>query len=140
MAKSKKEYLSEPINVEFEWIKDIRNKHIRSRLKALDLSIAITYTYFVYHDYTVAQLARINGTTEKQIIIWILIGAYIVDGGRHDFGDGRRLHDNEWDMLTRKYPKAKKMLPCLSCVWADTRTGRVICFRNCKGFNCFQSK
>ena len=140
MAKSKKEYLSEPINVELEWINDIRNKHIRSRLKALDLSIAITYTYFVYHDYTVTQLARINGTTEKQIIIWILIGAYIIDGGRHDFGDGRRLQDNEWDMLTRKYPKAKGTLPCLRCVWADTRTGRVICFRNCKGFNCFQSK
>lgn len=140
MVKSKKEYLSEPINVELEWINDIRNKHIRSRLKALDLSIAITYTYFVYHDYTVAQLARINGTTEKQIIIWILIGAYIVDGGRHDFGDGRRLQDNEWDMLTRKYPKAKETLPCNRCVWADTRTGRVICFRNCKGYNCFQSK
>ena len=140
MAKSKKEYLSEPINVELEWIKDIKNKHIRSRLKALDLSIAITYTYFVYHDYTVAQLARINGTTEKQIIIWILIGAYIVDGGRHDFGDGRRLQDNEWDMLTRKYPKAKETLPCHRCVWADTRTGRVICFRRCKGYNCFQSR
>ena len=140
MPKSKKEYLSEPINVELEWINDIRNKHIRSRLKALDLSIAITYTYFVYHDYTVAQLARINGTTEKQIIIWILIGAYIIDGGRHDFGDGRKLQDNEWDILLRRYPEAEEALPCTRCVWADLRTGRVICFRNCKGYNCFQSK
>ena len=111
MPKSKKEYLSEPINVELEWIKDIRNKDIRSRMKALDLSISITYTYFVYHDYSVTQLAKINGTTEHQIVIWILIGAYTLNG-----------------------------LPCHRCVWADLRTGRVICFRNCKGFNCFQSK
>lgn len=140
MPKSKKEYLSEPINVELEWIKDIRNKDIRSRMKALDLSISITYTYFVYHDYSVTQLAKINGTTEHQIVIWILIGAYTLNGGKHDFGSGRRLQGNEWDILLRRYPEAEETLPCHRCVWADLRTGRVICFRNCKGFNCFQSK
>ena len=95
---------------------------------------------YVGPEYIVATDERFNGTTEKQIIIWILIGVYTLGGGKHDFGDGRKLHDNEWDMLTRKYPKAKETLPCLRCVWADTRTGRVICFRNCRGYNCFQSK
>lgn len=90
MSKTKKEYLSEPINVELDWINDIRNRYIRSNMRQLDLSISITYTYFIYHDYTVAQLARINETTERQVIIWILIAAYTLDGGEYRFGEGLR--------------------------------------------------
>ena len=88
MSKTKKEYLSEPINVELDWINDIRNRYIRSNMRKLDLSISITYTYFIYHDYTVAQLAKINETTERQVIIWILIAAYTLDGGEYRFGEG----------------------------------------------------
>ena len=140
MSKTKKEYLSEPINVELDWINDIRNRYIRSRMRSLDLSISITYTYFVYHNYTIAQLAKINETTERQVIIWILIAAYTLDGGKHNFGDGRKLLENEMYMLLRRYPKAKETHPCHRCVWADLRTGRVLCFRDCKGFNCFLAK
>ena len=140
MSKTKKEYLSEPINVELDWINDIRNRYIRSNMRQLDLSISITYTYFIYHDYTIAQLAKINETTERQVIIWILIAAYTLDGGEYRFGDGRKLLRNEMDMLLRRYPKAKETLPCHRCVWADLRTGRVLCFRDCKGFNCFLAK
>ena len=88
MSKTKKEYLSEPINVELDWINDIRNSYIRSNMRKLDLSISITYTYFIYHDYTVAQLAKINKTTERQVIVWILIAAYTLDGGEYRFGEG----------------------------------------------------
>ena len=88
MSKTKKEYLSEPINVELDWINDIRNRYIRSNMRKLDLSISITYTYFIYHDYTVAPLAKINETTERQVIIWILIAAYTLDGGEYRFGAG----------------------------------------------------
>ena len=88
MRKTKKEYLSEPINVELDWINDIRNRYIRSNMRKLDLSISITYTYFIYHNYTVAQLAKINETTERQVIIWILIAAYTLDGGEYRFGEG----------------------------------------------------
>ena len=140
MENIKKEYLSEPINDELAWIKEIRSKDIRFRMRSLDLSISITYTYFVYHDYSVTKLAKINGTTEHQVVIWILIGAYTLGGGKHDFGDGRKLQGNEWDILLRRYPEAEEALPCTRCVWADLRTGRVICFRNCKGYNCVQSK
>ena len=140
MENIKKEYLSEPINDELAWIKEIRSKDIRSRMRSLDLSISITYTYFVYRDHSVTKLAKINGTTEHQVVIWILIGAYTLGGGKHDFGDGRKLQGNEWDILLRRYPEAEEALPCTRCVWADLRTGRVICFRNCKGYNCFQSK
>ena len=88
MSKTKKEYLSEPINVELDWINDIRNRYIRSNMRKLDLSISITYTYFIYHGYTIAQLAKINETTERQVIIWILIAAYTLDGGEYRFGEG----------------------------------------------------
>ncbi|MBP3796755.1 MAG: hypothetical protein J6I46_03130 [Ruminococcus sp.] len=44
MSKTKKEYLSDPINIELDWINDIRNRYIRSNMRQLDLSISITYT------------------------------------------------------------------------------------------------
>ena len=139
MANEKKQYLSESIDTELEWIKDISDRTTRSRFRALDLEIIITYTYFVYHYYSVEQLARINDTSEQQIITWILIAAYIINGGSDDLGTGHELVDFQRRMLLHTYPKAKGTLPCHRCVWADTRTGRVICFRRCKNFNCFQS-
>lgn len=140
MLRKQKEYLSDPISTELEWINDIRNKDIRLRLKALDLSVSITYTYYIYHNYTVKQLAMINSTTNRQVIVWIMICAYIVDGGKHDFGNGRRLQKKELDLLIKRYPKVQTVLPSCRCVWADTRTGRVICFRQCKGYSLFKSK
>ena len=136
----KKEFLSEPIWKELRWIKDIQDKETRQRLRDLDHSISLTYTYFVYHDYTVKELAKIFNVKERQIVFWILMGAYIVDGGMDYFGDGTGVGKYQWIKLMGRYPKDKETLPCHRCVWADTRTGRVICFRNCKGFNCFQSK
>ena len=56
----------------------------------------------MYHDYSVTKLAKINGTTEHQVVIWILIGAYTLGGGKHDFGDGRKLQGNEWDEKKEK--------------------------------------
>ena len=53
MANEKKQYLSESIDTELEWIKDVSDRTTRSRLRALDLEILITYTYFVYHNYSV---------------------------------------------------------------------------------------
>ncbi len=140
MRKTQKEYLSEPINIELDWINDIRDRDIRSRMRKLDLSISITYTYFIYHGYTIAQLAKINETTERQVIIWILIGAYTLIGEDYNFGDGRNLDESELDMLFERYPEAKNSPKCHRCVWADLRTGRVLCFRDCKGFNCFLAK
>lgn len=137
---NKKAYLSQMVKKNLEWIKDIHDRDIRFMLDALDQSISLTYTYFVYHDYTVKELAKLNNTSNKQIITWILIVAYIVGGGKYDFGTGNGLYKKEWNMLMRKYPKAKQTLPCCKCIWADTRTGRVICFRNCRGYNNYKSK
>ena len=140
MKKTKKEYLSEPIKVELDWINDIRDRNIRYRMRKLDLSISITYTYFVYHNYTIAQLAKINETTEQQVILWILIGAYTLVEGDHDFGDGRKLTESELYMLFERYPEAKDSPKCQCCVWADLRTGRVLCYRDCEDYKCFLAK
>lgn len=140
MRKTKKEYLSEPINVELDWINDIRDRNIRSRMRNLDLSISITYTYFIYHGYTIAQLAKINMTTEQQIIIWILICAYTLVEDDHDFGDGMNLDEFEEGFLFARFPEAKYAHKCHHCVWADLRTGRVLCYRDCENYNCFLPK
>ena len=139
-SKKKKVFLSEPINKELKWIDEIEDRYIRDRLRNLENQISLTYTYFIYHDYTVKELAKIFEVTEQQVIIWILIGAYTLDGGDFNFGMGINLGESVKDILMRRYPEDKETIPCHRCVWADTRTGQVICFRNCRRFNCFQSK
>ena len=46
--------------------------------------------------------SSIWSVTEHQVVIWILIGAYTLGGGKHDFGDGRKLQGNEWDEKKEK--------------------------------------
>ncbi len=137
---NKKKQLSKNIKQELDWINDIKDRDIRFRLKALDHAISLTYTYYIYHGYTLEELAKINRATEYRVKTWILIVAYIISGGMYDFGLGKTLNKDERDLLKQKYPSVNDAPICKNCIWADSRTGHIICFRKCKEYNKFQSR
>ena len=77
--KTKKKYMSDDIETELEWVNDLPWQK-KIWYNKLNIRIRIAYTYYIYHNYSISELAKINRISEKTIVEWILTAAYIIDG------------------------------------------------------------
>lgn len=47
----------------------------------------------------------------------------------------------EWEQIRAKLlALAEKPSPCRNCVWADVRSGKILCTRDCTEMRCFSHK
>ena len=136
----KKPYLSDPISKELAWVNDFNDPYKSMLFCRLNLKVSITYTYYIYHNYTIPELAEAAKTSEEKVIEWILTAAYIVAGG-HLWLDKEGFPEyNYLNQIYTRFPEAEKRPGCKYCVWSDIKTGHVICFQDCKRGKCFQQK
>ena len=48
---------------------------------------------------------------------------------------------SEWEQIRKRLAELlMKPSPCRSCVWADVRSGKILCSRNCTEMRCFSHK
>lgn len=131
---------SESVFKKLSWLRDIKDKMIRRRLLELDIPIKLAYTDYIYHKASIDELAERYGVNKGRIVYWILMVAYIVGGGEYTFGKGIWIDRYAWSTLYGRFPKAYKGSRCDKCVWSDTGTGRLICFRGCFDYSEYQEK
>ena len=135
----KKEYLSDPIEIELEWVNDLPWQK-RIWFNKLNPRIAVAYTYYIYHGYSIGELACLNLVPTSMMIEWILTAAYVVDGKYVKFDDNGFVLPGFWTNIYKRFPNADKTVKCKDCVWADLKTGYRICFRNCDHGDCYQRR
>ena len=135
----KKVYLSDPIKTELQWVNDLPWTK-RIWYCKLNLKIQVVYTYYIYHNYTVAELAQLNDVSEEMLVDWLLMAAYVVDG-KYVRLDGEGFVEKMYMRnVYERFPKAEQCPKCKECVWADMRTNHRLCFRYCKHDSCFQRR
>ena len=135
----KKKYLSDPIGTELEWVNDLPWQK-RIWFNKLNARIAVAYTYYIYHDYSIGELACLNLVPTSTMIEWILTAAYVIDGKYVKFDDNGFVITGFRTNICKRFPKTDKVTKCRDCVWADMKTGHRICFRDCDHYDHFQRR
>lgn len=138
-TREKKKYLSDPIEKELAWVNDLPCEK-RTWFCKLNEVIRVAYTYYLYHNYSIDELAELNGAYRTEVIEWILTAAYVIDGKYIRLtNDGFLVSDFRYN-VNKRFPLKNKVPKCKDCVWAELKTGHRICFRDCDHYNCFQRR
>ena len=135
----KKEYLSDPIETELEWVNDLPWQK-KIWFNKLNLKIRIAYTYYIYHNYSIAELAEVSRVSEKTMTKWILTAAYVIDGKYVKLDDWGFIEPKFMTNIYKRFPETVGCPKCKDCVWADMKTGHRICFRDCDHYDHFQRR
>ncbi|MCR5480914.1 MAG: hypothetical protein K6F27_13780 [Ruminococcus sp.] len=137
--KTKKKYMSDDIETELEWVNDLPWQK-KIWYNKLNIRIRIAYTYYIYHNYSISELAKINRISEKTIVEWILTAAYIIDGKYIKLDDFGFIEPRFMTNIIKRFPEVKNTPKCRDCVWADLKTGHRLCFRDCDHGSYYQRR
>ena len=117
-----------------------RIKKCLSAFNKLNVKIRIAYTYYIYHNYSIAELAEVSHVSEKTMTKWILTAAYVIDGKYVKLDDWGFIEPKFMTNIYKRFPEAVGCPKCKDCVWADMKTGHRICFRDCDHYDHFQRR
>ena len=138
--KHNKEFLSDPINTELSWIHDLQDSSTRALLRHMNYNITLAYTYYIYHDYSAQELAIVLKTKEEKIIEWILTAAYVIKGYTVRLTNEGFAERQFISQIYDEFPVIAANSRCRKCVWADIKTGHLLCFRDCEKHKMFTER